>query len=226
MLYTNLLKAIFIERLNRFAAKVDMNGKIEIVHIKNTGRLRELLIPGTEVLLQNADKANRKTKYDLIMVWSEQYQWVNIDSTAPNAIVHKWFIENSANIIKPEYSYGNSRLDFCAEINGRRIMAEVKGCTLAEDGIGLFPDAPTERGSRHLEELIKAKKDGYEALMIFVVMLDGVYHVRPNKQTDQQFSFMMKKAVEQGVNVICLTCRSDEQGTYITKETGVPYWIK
>ena len=225
MRYLNLTKAIFRERPNRFTAKVEMNGKEETAHIKNTGRLRELLVPGTEVLLQHAENPNRKTQYDLIMVWSQQYQWVNIDSTAPNVIVHRWFIDKSANSVKPEYPYGDSRLDFYVKYKERRIMAEVKGCTLAENGIGLFPDAPTERGSRHLEELIKAKKEGYEAFLIFVVMLDGVYCVRANEQTDQQFSFMMRQAAEQDVNVICLTCRSDEKGTYITKETGVPVWM-
>ena len=154
MKYKHIIEGKFIDRPNRFIAHVEIAGKAETVHVKNTGRCRELLLPGAAVQLEVADNPARKTLYDLVAVYKESLGWVNIDSQAPNKVVREWLEQQGYDAIRPEYSYGDSRLDFYMESNEQKYLMEVKGCTLEIDGIGYFPDAPTIRGVKHLRELI------------------------------------------------------------------------
>ena len=158
MRYKNVVTGTFVRRHNRFVAEVMINGSLETVHVKNTGRMGELLFPDAKVALTCSDNPNRKTKYDLISVYKESLGWVNIDSQAPNKIVGEWLAIQDYTFIKPEYKYGDSRLDFYMEKGDEKYLMEVKGCTLEINGIGYFPDAPSERAVRHVKELIHAKK--------------------------------------------------------------------
>lgn len=211
MKYANTKSGRFIGRPNRFIAHVDVAGRIETVHVKNTGRCRELLLPGVEVTLAVSDNPERKTKYDLISVLKEGIGWINIDSQAPNVVVKEW-LENAPKlfpdiaVLKPEYTYGNSRVDFYLECGKRKIFIEVKGCTLEIDKVGYFPDAPTERGVKHLHELMKAVVDGYECYIAFVIAMPGIMQVLPNRVTHPAFGKAWDEAVKSGVKVLCLSC--------------------
>lgn len=211
MKYENTMNAKFVERLNRFSALVEMDGIGEVVHVKNTGRCRELLQPGKSVVLQRAQNLSRKTRYDLISVYKDGLGWVNIDSQAPNCVVREW-LESGASIfhridyMKPEFTFGNSRVDFYLQCGDRHILMEVKGCTLEVDGIGYFPDAPTQRGIKHLHELAMAAKEGYECYIAFVIAMPGVSEVRPNVQTHPEFGAALSEAVSAGVRVLHLPC--------------------
>ena len=212
MKYDNIEKGIFIERLNRFIALVDINGRTERVHVKNTGRCRELLIPGAEVWLCRSDSPGRKTAYDLITVQKPGLGLVNIDSQAPNQVVYEWLMEQGFSVIKPEYTYGGSRLDFYMERKGRPMLMEVKGCTLEIDGLGYFPDAPTERGIKHLNKIKNAAQDGISSCIAFVIPMPGVMKVLPNMDTAPEFGRALCEAVEAGVKTLYLPCvvRTDE----------------
>lgn len=210
MKYTKTIKANFIERPNRFIARVELNGKTEIVHVKNTGRCKELLIPGVTVILAESDNPQRKTKYDLIGVYKKNFGLINIDSQAPNKVALEWLQKQGYDYIKPEYTYGNSRIDFYMEKNGEKYLMEVKGCTLEVDGIGYFPDAPTERGIKHIHELIKAKQEGYHAALAFVIQMEGVHEVRPNVGTHPEFGIAMDAAKEVGVDIVFIECKVKE----------------
>ena len=181
MKYKHIIEGKFIDRPNRFIAHVEIAGKAETVHVKNTGRCRELLLPGAAVQLEVADNPARKTLYDLVAVYKESLGWVNIDSQAPNKVVREWLEQQGYDVIRPEYSYGDSRLDFYMESNEQKYLMEVKGCTLEIDGIGYFPDAPTIRGVKHLRELIGAQKKGYRCMAAFVRNLHG-YGKMPERQ--------------------------------------------
>ena len=167
MKYENITKARFISRPNRFIAQVEIDGHTETVHVKNTGRCKELLIPGCEVWLTAPDTPNRKTKYDLVAVKKDNGILINIDSQAPNKVAREWLNTQEYDIVIPEYTYGDSRIDFYMERGKKRYLMEVKGCTLEVDGIGYFPDAPTERGVKHLRELTKSIKEGYHTILAF-----------------------------------------------------------
>ncbi len=211
MRYENTIHARFIDRPNRFIADVDINGRIETVHVKNTGRCRELLIPNAKVTLAKSDSETRKTRYDLISVYKENVGWINIYSQAPNAVVKEWLdacpeMFSGITLIKPEYTYGSSRVDFYAECGERRIFIEVKGCTLEIGGVGYFPDAPTERGVKHLNELAKAVNDGYECYIAFVIAVPGVTEVFPNITMHREFGEALDKAEKSGVKVLYLPC--------------------
>jgi sugar fermentation stimulation protein A len=215
MKYTNQYPAIFISRPNRFIATVDIEGTIETVHVKNTGRCRELLIPGVKVMLEKSNNPDRKTKYDLVMVYKENLGWVNIDSQMPNALVREWLESepeefSGLSLIKPEYTYGDSRVDFYLERGDEKILIEVKGVTLEIDGIGYFPDAPTERGVKHIRELIKAKREGYEAYIAFVIQMNGIKEVRANMNTHREFGVALEEAQKAGVKVLMLECNVSE----------------
>lgn len=215
MKYKNTEPAIFIERPNRFIANVDINGKTETVHVKNTGRCRELLVPGSKVILEKSDNPDRKTKYDLVAVYKENLGLVNIDSQAPNKVVKEWLeskpeIFADITLLKPEYTYGKSRVDFYLECGNRKILIEVKGCTLEIDGTGYFPDAPTERGIKHLNELAEASKLGYECYIAFAITMPGVTKVLPNYKTHKEFGDALDYAVKQGVKVLYLPCEVKE----------------
>ncbi len=207
MRYAHTLPAVFESRPNRFIAVVTVNGHRETVHVKNTGRCRELLVPGAQVTLCSADHLQRKTAFDIISVLKPGLGWVNIDSQAPNTVAAEWLRRNGFSTVIPEYRYGASRLDFCAEKDGRRMLIEVKGCTLERDGIGYFPDAPTERGVRHLRELTHAAEAGHAAMLLFVIQMEGVTQVRPNTQTDPAFAEALEAARRAGVGIRMLPCR-------------------
>lgn len=206
MKYRNVVSGKFIERPNRFIARVEVDGAVETVHVKNTGRCGELLLPNAEVWLEPFDKAERKTKYDLITVRKSNGELFNIDSQAPNKVAREWLETQGYDRIVPEYRYGASRIDFYMEKGDRRFLLEVKGCTLEVDGIGYFPDAPTERGVKHLRELIRAKGEGYDAAVAFVIQMNGISEVRPNTATHLEFASALEEAKAAGVDVLFLRC--------------------
>ena len=206
MVYENVTKAVFINRPNRFIAEVEIDGKREIVHVKNTGRCKELLILGCEVWLTAPGTPNRKTKYDLIVVRKDTGILFNIDSQAPNKVVKEWLENQGYDVVIPEYTYGDSRIDFYMERGADKYLMEVKGCTLEIDGMGYFPDAPTERGVKHIRELIKAKKAGYHAMLCFVIQMDGVSEVKANVDTHPEFGVALEEAKKAGVEILFLRC--------------------
>ena len=206
MRYDNITKAVFLKRPNRFIAEVEVDGQKEIVHVKNTGRCKELLIPGCEVWLTAPGNPERKTKYDLVAVRKNTGVLFNIDSQAPNKVVKEWLEKQDFDRVVPEYTYGDSRIDFFMEKNGEEYLMEVKGCTLEFEGIGYFPDAPTERGVKHLRELAKAAKSGYHARLAFVIQMDGVKEVFPNVDTHPEFGTALEEAKAAGVEVLFLQC--------------------
>ena len=205
MKYEKTCIARFLERPNRFIARVEKDGEILTVHVKNTGRCRELLAPGAEVVLSEADNPARKTKYDLIAVKKPGLGWVNIDSQAPNSAVKEW-LESRFDSVRPETVFGLSRLDFSMEKDGQKWLLEVKGCTLEIDGVGYFPDAPSERAVKHLHELMGAVKMGYRCVVAFVIQMEKVCEVRPNEKTDPKFAEALREAKENGVEVWFLPC--------------------
>ena len=207
--YENTVPGTFVRRLNRFAAEVLIDGKTEKVHVKNTGRLRELLLPGAKVTLQKASDPGRKTAYDLISVYKAGLEWVNIDSLVPNKLMKQYLMSLDFDIVRPEFTFGNSRFDFYMERDGEKYLTEVKGCTLAADlarGIGLFPVAPTERGVKHLDELAAAAKIGYHCQVVFVIQMNGIHTVLPNDETQPQFGQALRRAEKAGVQVVCYGC--------------------
>ena len=217
MRYSNITKGTFLDRPNRFIAHVEMDGRRETVHVKNTGRCRELLLPGAEVWLTAPGTEGRKTKYDLVTVRKENGMLVNIDSQAPNAVVREWLERQGYDVIIPEYSYGDSRIDFYLERGMEKTLMEVKGCTLEIDGIGYFPDAPTDRGVKHLRELAKAVKNGYRTVIAFAIQMDGIMEVRPNIQTHPEFGSAMQEAAEAGVEILFLPCHVETDQLAIIK---------
>ena len=206
--YENITPAVFIDRPNRFIAHVDIGGHIETVHVKNTGRCREILLPGSEVWLTASGTAGRKTKYDLVSV-RKGGLLINIDSQAPNKVVKEWLEPQGFDRIVPEYTYNGSRIDFFMERGGERFLLEVKGCTLEADGIGYFPDAPTQRGVKHIRELIRAQDDGYRSILAFVIQMDGVTEVRVNIDTHTEFGIALDEARKAGVQILCLPCHAE-----------------
>ena len=209
MQYESIIPAKFINRPNRFIANVEIEGQPVTVHVKNTGRCKELLLPGVTVYLEKAKNPERKTPYDLIAV-ETSIGIINIDSQAPNAVVKEWLLKQDYDKVVPEYKYGNSRIDFYMEKGDEKYLMEVKGCTLIKDGIGYFPDAPTERGVKHLRELAAASKLGYHATAAFVIQVEGVSEVRPNIETHPEFGVALAEAKAAGVEILCLKCRVDK----------------
>ena len=218
MIYPDTINALFLDRPNRFIAHVDISGKPETVHVKNTGRCKELLLSHVPVVLAKANNPSRKTKYDLIAVKKENLGWVNIDSQAPNKVVMEWLAKQSFNRIQPEYTYGESRIDFYMEKCQQKYLLEVKGCTLEIDGVGYFPDAPTERGVKHIRELIKAKKQGYWCGIAFVIQMNGIHEVRPNVSTHPEFGEALTDAKKAGVHMLHLPCNVKENSLCIKDE--------
>ena len=210
MNYQNIIHGQFHSRPNRFIAKVWIDGELETVHVKNTGRCRELLLPGAEVILECCDQPTRKTKYDLIGVYKEGLGLVNIDSQAPNKVAKEWLLQQDYTCVRPEYTYGDSRIDFYMERGEERYLMEVKGCTLEVDGIGYFPDAPTERGIKHLHELSKAVDEGYHCMLAFVIQMEGIHEVRANAETHPAFGVALEEARQAGVEIVSLPCKIEE----------------
>ena len=223
IIYENTVAGIFVRRINRFTAEVLIDGETELVHVKNTGRLQELLLPEAKVTLQKKLNENRKTAYDLISVYKPKLKWVNIDSLAPNVLMKQQLTSLNYDLVKPEYTYGNSRIDFYMERNGEKFLTEVKGCTLADDlhpGTGLFPDAPTERGVKHLYELAKAAKEGYHCTIAFVIQINGIHRVIPNEAKQPEFKEALVKAAKAGVQIVCYSCHVEAESIKITAVTG------
>lgn len=215
MKYKNKINGIFIARPNRFIAEVEVDGEKKVCHVKNTGRCRELLIEGVKVILEKTDNPTRKTEYDLIGVYKNN-ELINIDSQAPNKVFGEWVEKGTyfknITLIKPECKYKNSRFDYYIEADGRKIFVEVKGVTLEKDGVVLFPDAPTERGVKHINELIDAKESGFDAYIFFVVQMKKCKYFTPNIQTDPKFAEALKLAKNKGVNICCVNCNVCEEG--------------
>ncbi len=207
MTYDNIVHGIFLRRLNRFVCEVQVNGEVFPAHVRNTGRCTGVIAAGAEVSLQRSTDPSRKTPFTLIAVSTPQYGWVNIDSLAPNVMAGEWLSKQGFEVIHPEHAFGESRIDFYMERSEERYLMEVKGCTLAENGVGLFPDAPTQRGSKHLRELSKAAGQGYHAIIAFVIMLNGVQTVEPNAAIDQAFAEEYSKAAASGVETKFIKCR-------------------
>ncbi len=187
------------------------------MHVKNTGRCKELLLPGRQVVLAPGENPARKTAYDLICVYKPGLGWVNIDSAAPNRVVAEWLARQDFTLIRPETTFGDSRLDFYAERGDQKIFIEVKGCTLEIDGIGYFPDAPTTRGVKHLHTLATAARAGYRAIAAFVIQMNGIFEVRPNIATHPAFGEALDAAKKAGVEVVFFCCRVTQNTLEVEK---------
>ena len=211
MRYENMVPGIFLSRPNRFIAKVLIDGIEETVHVKNTGRCRELLPAGAQVWCQKSDNPNRKTKFDLITV-KKGDRLINMDSQAPNTAAGEWLrsgglgeIEN----LKAETFHGDSRYDFSFTKDGKQCFLEVKGVTLEDDGVCAFPDAPTERGAKHLKGLTEAARAGFGAYVLFVIQMADVKYLRPHDERDPAFGQALREAAENGVTVMAMDCAVD-----------------
>ena len=214
MKYNRVIPGVFLKRPNRFIAHICIHGKEEVCHVKNTGRCKELLVSGCTVYCAVSDNPNRKTKFDLIAVEKKVESstlLINMDSQAPNAAVKEWLASGASpfgqiDLLKPECRHGNSRFDFYLECNKRKIFIEVKGVTLEDDGVVLFPDAPTERGVKHVHELIQCHGEGYETYILFVVQMERACYFTPNRKTHPQFADALSEAKQAGVELLAYMC--------------------
>lgn len=225
MRYDNIHKGKFLSRPNRFIANVEIDGKAEVCHVKNTGRCKELLVEGCTVWLEHSDSESRKTAFDLVAV-EKGDRLINMDSQAPNKAVGEWLREKKpfgeGFSVYPEKKYGNSRFDFYLESQDRKILMEVKGCTLEKDGVVLFPDAPTLRGVKHIEELSHCLDEGYEAYIMILVQMSDVKYFTPNYDTHPEFGEALKKASRKGVKILCYDCNV----THDSMTVGKPVKVK
>ena len=224
MTYENMVPGIFQARPNRFIAHVQIGGQTEIVHVKNTGRCKELLVPGCAVWCQRSSNPNRKTAFDLIAVQKGD-RLINMDSQAPNRAAGEWLSSGGLGEIselKAEVKHGDSRYDFSFLKDGKRCFLEVKGCTLEEDGVCAFPDAPTERGAKHIRGLTAAARAGYGAFILFVIQMSDVKYIRPHDETDPEFGKALREASQNGVRVLAMDCAV----TPDTMEIRLPVLVK
>lgn len=206
MTYRTVRTGRFLSRPNRFIAMVDIDGTPTVCHVKNTGRCKELLIPDCTVVLAQAENPNRKTPYDLIAVYKGD-RLINMDSQAPNAVAAAYLADRFPTAtIRREVTYGDSRFDFRVQNGNEKWFVEVKGCTLEIDNIGYFPDAPTERGVKHLRHLIRATEEGYHAAVLFVIQMEGVTAIRPNDTTHPAFGEALRDAAQKGVEIWATDC--------------------
>ena len=226
MRYENIHKAVFLSRPNRFIARVVLDGRELTVHVKNTGRCKELLVPGCTVYLEKSDNPDRKTAFDLVAVEkplvSGGTRLVNMDAQAPNKLFQEWAAAHfrpGLTLLRPETTFENSRFDFYWEAGERKGFVEVKGCTLEEDGWTYFPDAPTERGVKHLRELVWAREQGYEAAVCFVIQMADVKGFSPNDRTHPAFGEALRDAYAAGVEVLAYECEVTPEEVYITTKT-------
>ena len=222
-LYEKTVRAVFLSRPNRFIALCLVNGVEERCHVKNTGRCKELLVPGCTVVLSEEDGQGRKTKYDLVAVYKGE-MLVNMDSQAPNRVFGEFaasgnFIGDVS--VYPECTHGRSRLDFYMEQGERKIFCEIKGVTLENGGVCAFPDAPTERGRKHLRELTALAGEGYECCAVFVVQMEGMRCLVPNEKTDPEFAVCMRTAANAGVKLLAYECAVQEQSMSILRPIPV-----
>ena len=226
MRYSKTVRGTFIERPNRFTAFVEIDGKKERCHVKNTGRCKELLIPGVATVLSVPDNPDRSTKLDLIAVYKGK-TLVNIDSQAPNEVAAESIREipgfENIDEIRKEYKYGDSRIDIFAKEGDRKILMEVKGVTLEKDGVALFPDAPTERGLKHVRELEASLKDGYEAYILFLIQMTGPKIFTPNYEMHEEFATEVEKAHRSGVNVLAYDCVVSENNLSLGKPISIQF---
>ena len=231
MKYNRIVSGTFLQRPNRFIAHVLINGIEEICHVKNTGRCHELLAPGCTVYCFVSDNPLRKTKYDLIAVEKKTKNGillVNMDSQAPNAAAKEWLQSGTSpfgklDVIRPECKFGNSRFDFYLEKEKRRIYLEVKGVTLEDKGVVLFPDAPTERGVKHVQELIRCRTEGFETYVLFVVQMECALYFTPNRKTHPQFADALQEAQQAGVKLLAYTCNVVPEEMRIDKKLKI--WL-
>ena len=208
MHYDNMTPGIFLARPNRFIAHIEINGAVEVCHVKNTGRCRELLVPGCTVYCQRSDNPGRKTKFDLIAVLKGE-RLINMDSQAPNRAAGEWLASGGLGEISElcaEVRHGDSRYDFSFVKDGRRCFLEVKGCTLENDGVCAFPDAPTQRGAKHIRGLAEAAGEGYGAYILFIIQMSDVKCIRPHDETDPEFGKALREAAAKGVAVLAMDC--------------------
>ena len=224
MTYENMVPGIFQARPNRFIAHVQIGGQTEIVHVKNTGRCKELLVPGCAVWCQRSSNPNRKTAFDLIAVQKGE-RLINMDSQAPNRAAGEWLSSGGLGEIselKAEVKHGDSRYDFSFLKDGKQCFLEVKGCTLEHDGACAFPDAPTERGAKHIRGLTAAARAGYGAYILFVIQMSDVKYIRPHDETDPEFGKALREASQNGVRVLAMDCAV----TPDTMEIRLPVLVK
>lgn len=209
MEYENMHEAVFLDRPNRFIANILIGGEPVVCHVKNTGRCRELLVPGAQLLVQKNESPKRRTAYDLISVWKGG-RLINMDAAAPNAVFSEWLQGGGLGfvpeLLRPETRHGDSRFDFYFERHGRACFAEVKGVTLEDNGVVRFPDAPTQRGVKHLRGLIQCVREGYEAYAAFIIQMKDVKYFEPNRATHPEFAEALKAAAEAGVKILALDC--------------------
>lgn len=223
MRYGNMVPGIFLARPNRFIAHVEIGGKTEVCHVKNTGRCRELLPPGARVWCQRSDNPSRKTLYDLIAV-QKGHRLINMDSQAPNAAAKEWLLSGGlgdVEALRAETVHGDSRFDFSFVKDGRQCFLEVKGVTLEDGGVCAFPDAPTERGAKHLRGLIRAVREGFGAYVLFVIQMADIRYLRPNDATDPAFGAALREAEQQGVTVLAMDCDVTENSMTIRRPVPV-----
>lgn len=224
MNYIDIVEGIFISRPNRFIAHVDINGTIEVCHVKNTGRCKELFIPGVRVFLQKSCNPNRKTKYDLIAVIKKGIL-INVDSQIPNAAAAEWIEQGNLfpdiTLLKREKKYGNSRFDIYVESQERKAFIEVKGVTLEKEGYACFPDAPTIRGIKHIRELCDCVKEGYEAYILFVIQMTGIHSFAPNWSTHHEFGTALMEAGDMGVKILAYDCLVSPDSIQLNKPVPV-----
>ena len=224
MRYRNIEEAVFLDRPNRFIAHVELEGKVETVHVKNTGRCRELLIPGATVYLERSENPLRKTAWDLVAVRKGE-RLINMDSQAPNKVFGEFALSGGfvpgVTSLWPEYTYGDSRLDFALQTEQGFHLVEVKGVTLEVEGAVYFPDAPTERGVKHLRELTRAAAAGIDASAVFVVQMEEVSHMSPNDMTHPEFGQALREARAAGVNVRAFACKVTPDSLTIHREIPV-----
>ena len=224
MKYEHMTPGIFLARPNRFIAHVEIDGQTEVVHVKNTGRCRELLVPGCTVYCQRSGNPSRKTKFDLIAVRKGD-RLINMDSQAPNKAAGEWLAAGGLGEIsqlRAEVKEGDSRFDFSFVKDGKRCFLEVKGCTLEEDGVCAFPDAPTERGAKHIRGLTELAKAGYGAFILFVIQMADVKYIRPHDETDPEFGRALREAAANGVRVLAMDCAVDVD----SMEVRLPVLVK
>ena len=223
MQYGRMVEGIFLSRPNRFIAHVAIDGKEEICHVKNTGRCRELLKPGTQIWCLDAGNAKRKTRYDLIAVQKGK-RLINMDSQAPNAAAKEWLLAGGLGEItdlKPETKHADSRFDFSFTKDDRRCFLEVKGVTLETDGVCAFPDAPTVRGTKHLRELTALAREGYGTYVLFVIQMENVKYLHPNDVTDPDFGVALRQAAAAGVQVMAMDCKITPDTMVISHKVDV-----
>lgn len=224
MQYGKILPARFLSRPNRFVARVEAEGEELVCHVKNTGRCRELLVPGATVWLEESPNPSRKTKFDLIAV-EKGDRLINMDAQAPNKVFGEWAaaggLREGLTLLRPETTYGSSRFDFYWESSKSRGFVEVKGVTLEEDGVVRFPDAPTLRGVKHLDELVKAREAGYEAAVCFVIQMENVRWFAPNDVTHPEFGQALRRAAQAGVEILAMDCAVTPQSLTMGKSVPI-----